>query len=432
MEKRSTGIIMTSSTTVCRFYRNRLSHLVLSLLFIVTALSENAFGKDITLAWDANRETNLAAYKLYYSVNASAQHICDQGASPITIPVTQLSTPNNPAFELTGLSPGYTYSFTITAINTMGKESGLSNKVTFFTPLDTGNDSTADSGNFLDSGASSGSLDNSGGGGEADFTSVFEADEIMVDHNWQQVRFENTYENPVVVAGEPSLNGSEPAIVRISRVSHTGFDICLQEWEYLDDQHVLESVGYIVMESGAHTLPDGKIVSAGTFSTNKTKSFEQIYFEQPFDTPPIVCASANTFNAADAITIRIRNITTQGFQLMLQEQEANARSHDTETISYIAWEKGQGEFREITYEIDETASVVYHSDYKILLKQYFSRVPILISAMQTYNGGDTASIRWQEKTTDSVKVRVMEEQSQDDETYHTTESVGYMLFQVSN
>lgn len=373
------------------------------MLFIVLPLCGNGTAETLTLAWDANKETNLDSYKLYYSVNSSSPIMCDQGQSPITIPVSQLENPNSPSFKLTGVSAGYTYFFETTAVNELGMESDASNSVSYTVPAST------------------------------DTRSIkFETKEILVDHNWKRVNFQNAYAHPVVVTGNPSLNDNAPTVVRIDNVTNTGFDICLQEWDYLDDRHAKETVGYLVMESGMHTLPDGTLVYAGTLTTNATIDFKQFYFEQVFNTTPILCATATTFNGADTITIRIRKVNTQGFQMIFQEQEANEKSHTAETVSFVAWEPSVGQVDGITYEINKTASVVTNSPYSIFFKQYYSKAPNFVSAMQTYNGGDTASFRWQEKTTDGIKVQVEEEQSRDSETYHVEESLGYMLFQMDN
>lgn len=405
---------------------------IIIMLFIVLPLCGNGTAETLTLAWDANIETNLDSYKLYYSVNSSNPITCDQGPSPITIPVSQLANPNAPSFKLTGFPAGYTYFFVTTAVNKLGVESDDSNLVShmMLSSTDTGLTESSVSGTISGQDNTSVTGNASGIVVEEGLASKFETKEILVDHNWKRVNFQKTYTHPVVVAGDPSLNGSEPVVVRIDNVTSTGFDICLQEWDYQDDRHTEESVGYIVMESGMHELPDGTLVYAGTLTTNATRVFKHFYFEQVFNTSPILCATATTFNDADTITIRIRNVNTQGFQMEFQEQEANTGLHSTETVSYIAWEPSQGQIDGIAYEINKTSPVVTHSPYSIFINQYFSSTPSFISAMQTCNGSDTASLRWQEKTTDGINIQVAEEQSRDSETYHIEESIGYMLFHM--
>lgn len=101
-------------------------------------LCKVAFGNSVTLAWDANAESDLVGYKIYYnsvSLNSPFDGIgIRQGASPITVELQNLSAPKNPSYELNGLSPGQTYFFKLTAYNSSGVESSFSNAVSFNVP----------------------------------------------------------------------------------------------------------------------------------------------------------------------------------------------------------------------------------------------------------------------------------------------------------
>ena len=109
-----------------------------------------------------------------------------------------------------------------------------------------------------------------------------EIGEIQVDQNWQYVGFNNSFTDPIVVANSMSLQGSDPAVIRIRDVDENGFEIRVQEWDYLDDSHVLETVSYLVMERGSYTLKDGTKVEAGGFDTSNVDSFGSVSFNQSF------------------------------------------------------------------------------------------------------------------------------------------------------
>lgn len=257
---------------------------------------------------------------------------------------------------------------------------------------------------------------------------AFEANELWVNHNWKHVSYQKTYANPVVIAGSHSLNDSSPAVVRIQNVTRKGFDVCLQEWDYLDDLHAFERVGYVVMEAGSHILPDGSQVAAGNFSVTAIDAFEEVFFNTPFNVTPVVVAIPSTANGNDTLTTRVKNVDTEKFQLMLQRQQKIVSDDTMETVSFIAWEPSQGNIDGTTFEIGATPSKVTHNDYRLYFKQFFSSSPSFISALQTYNGGDTVSVRWRDKSEDEVTINLAEEQSLDEETYHIEESVGFMLF----
>jgi hypothetical protein len=249
-----------------------------------------------------------------------------------------------------------------------------------------------------------------------------------VDHEWIRVRFNNSYSDPIVVAGALSINGGDPSIVRIRNIDSTGFDLRVQEWDYRDGWHVEEMVVYMVMERGTYTLADGTRIEASVFESNLTDSFGRVAFERAFTVAPVVMTTVASVNESDAVTGRMHSIDTQGFMYAMQEQEANSQNHATESIAYIAWEPSQGEIDGISFHVDRTDDVITHEFHIIDFQVASSGTPNLLTDIQTADGGDCANIRWRNKTTTSVEVQIDEEQSLDDETNHTSEVIGFMVF----
>lgn len=54
--------------------------------------------------------------------------------------------------------------------------------------------------------------------------------------------------------------------------------------------------------------------------------------------------------------------------------------------------------------------------------------PVVLAAMQTFHGGNTAEIRIDSLKRDGFRVKIEEERSQDPEVRHTEEEVGYVVF----
>lgn len=80
-----------------------------------------ANGGTVSLAWDANTETNLAGYKLYMGTQ-----------SRVYSSTTNIG--NRTSYQVTGLTPGATYYFALSALNTLGRESGLTPEITYLVP----------------------------------------------------------------------------------------------------------------------------------------------------------------------------------------------------------------------------------------------------------------------------------------------------------
>jgi hypothetical protein len=104
---------------------------------------------------------------------------------------------------------------------------------------------------------------------------------------------------------------------------------------------VSEYISYIVTESGTGELPDGTKIEAGVVVTDSTRVYgdpfggEQIYFDQPFTSPPAIFHSLNTYNNDDYMTTMVHSVTVSGFMTQQQNQYPAVTS-TTETISWIA------------------------------------------------------------------------------------------------
>jgi hypothetical protein len=256
---------------------------------------------------------------------------------------------------------------------------------------------------------------------------VFEFGELDIDHNWSKILFKRQFADPVVVAGPMSLNGSDRAVVRIRNVSPTGFEIRVQEWPYLDVWHAFETVGYMVMERGSYLLEDGTRLEASIFQTDGISSNQPVLFEQSYNEIPIIASSVVSFSEKEAITGRLSSIDTEGFRYQLQAQEANPAIQAVETIAYIAWEPSSGTLNGLSYEINRTRDIATDAFLTIPFNSYSKLSPTFLADMQSFDGSDPAGIRWKDKNTASVQVQISEEQSKDEEVYHTTEIIGYML-----
>ncbi len=252
---------------------------------------------------------------------------------------------------------------------------------------------------------------------------------IQVDSNWQRIETGNTYINPVVVARPLSKYGADPAVVRIRNVGPDGFEIRIQEWQYLDGTHITEKVSFLVIEAGHYILDSGVHVEAGTISTDRANpqdSFEVVTFRSTFPSPPVVVTSVMTENGAAPVVTRNRNVTTSGFEVSMQEEEAGDAIHAVETIGYVAWQAGTGVIDSVSFEAGGSVDVT--DAWTFIPYGPFHRRPIILMDMQTTNGTDTANLRYQNRQADGIEVQVCEEQSADSEVSHVAESVGYLIF----
>jgi hypothetical protein len=81
---------------------------------------------DVTLAWDANTDPDLAGYTIHYKTASSGPPYNGTGATEGSSPI---DVGNVTEFTTHGLASGVTYFFAATAYDTEGLESGYSNEV---------------------------------------------------------------------------------------------------------------------------------------------------------------------------------------------------------------------------------------------------------------------------------------------------------------
>ena len=242
---------------------------------------------------------------------------------------------------------------------------------------------------------------------------------------WYEVSLEGSYEEPVVIMNPVSSNGHQPCHIRIRNVQSNSFQYQIEEWDYLDGGHIEEELSYLVMEAGTYTFDNGTYVEVGQVM-NVNDTFENVSFNSPgsFANNPIVLSQAQTFDGPDAIVTRMKSISTSGFDVRVQEEEAKGR-HIGERVGYIAIDSGRGRYGAKIFEAGRSSGVTDAWDSTDFTRKY-GVSPIFLANMQTFRGPDTAELRYRNLAPDRVEVRVEEEQSSDNETNHTGEEVGYL------
>ena len=458
-----------------RFYR--IAVLALVLMLFIPAIS---IAVEVTLEWDSNPVSEYVdSYTVYYGY--SSRH--DVNSVYYENYEFKINVGSQTTYTISDLKSRQVYYFAVTAYNIEGCESPFSQEIDYFESTidtdgdgdgltddeeifvygtdpnnaDTDGDSITDGNeveywecywnydydedsiiNLLDSDSDNdGLLDgleiayefNPSDPDSRPLFPIMETGELSITHEWQRIEFSKYFFDPVVVAKSLSYNGIQSAILRIQNVDNTGFNIRIQEWDYLDGYHMFDTVGYIIMERGSYTLEDGTMVEAGSFTTNNTTSFQIVNFKNSFKQIPVVTAAVVSYNGIDAVFCRTTNNGTDGFAFCLQEQELNSEFHLTEEVAYIAWEPSRGIVNSVAFEINFKFGIndVFQ---EISFNQNFTNSPVFISAMQTNNETDPANVRWENKDAQGVYMKISEEQSYDLETSHIAETVGFMAFSV--
>jgi hypothetical protein len=231
------------------------------------------------------------------------------------------------------------------------------------------------------------------------------------------VSLDGTYDDPVVVMGPLSYNGYNPCHPRLRNVDSESFEWKVEEWDYLDVTHPNdETVHYVVMEHGVHTLENGAKIAVGHEETDNI--FRSFSYGTTFTTQPLSVISAQTFNSPDAIIPRQRRV----------EQESNKHlSHQFESMGTILADPGIYSLGNTGFKARRTPDTVTDKWFTVTWEAPFVD-PVFVASIETFDDRQPAELRYRNFTETSVEIFIEEEQSQDRETKHHSERVDIMVF----
>ncbi|MDF2234750.1 CARDB domain-containing protein [Albimonas sp. CAU 1670] len=270
-------------------------------------------------------------------------------------------------------------------------------------------------------------------GGAAAIPTIAQVGRASLNVNEQRIDFDQAFIDPVVFALAPTQNGPAPVVVRISDVDATGFTARLQEPSNEDGRHGFEQVGWMVIEAGAWRLSDGTRVQVGTYDSDVLSSAgtESVTFGKAFDDAPVVFSQVQTDADPAWVTTRQTRATSSGFEMNMQEEEAtNGGTHGVETLGWMAFEEGAGDWDGFAFEATSLPDTLTHAFQTFAFASDFASAPVMLAALAGMDGIDPSSLRSRGLSAEGVDLRVMEETSADAETGHTTDPAS--LFAIAD
>ncbi|NME70627.1 LamG-like jellyroll fold domain-containing protein [Flammeovirga aprica] len=248
----------------------------------------------------------------------------------------------------------------------------------------------------------------------------------MQPDDWLKVYLDNEMASiPMITLGPLSYKGSDPSTYRLRNITKNSFEVQIREWDYLNRIHNnAEEVFFLA------TVPELKKLGNLPFKQgqlNAKDSWQTYNFEQGFNTVPVVLTTIVSEMENRTKVIQLRNITSTSFEYRLQGQESTVGPISTESIQFIAMEKGEASVVENYIEVGRIDNTVHSSWSTINFPTLISDTGIFGHA-QTTNEEDPYSLRYRNLTDQGVEFFVQEEKSSDTELLHTNEDIGWMRF----
>ncbi len=246
------------------------------------------------------------------------------------------------------------------------------------------------------------------------------------------VTFAVPLDDPVIVLMATDFGGNKFALRVIDVQTNasgeaTGFTFTMDEWENHDGPHPrVEDINWIAVEEGTHILPDGRLIEAR--HSNADGDGEAVGFTAGFTDPPVVLTTVASDNDTSHVDSDPYNITSSGFDLIVEEAESQTAGHGTEQVGWIAIEGGNG--------TDSGAALngsTVNSDWATYSTGDDFTNPITVAETQTRNDTDndtgTVIFRNDDAAADTIQLRFEEDTSVDGDTGHANETVGIVTFE---
>ncbi|MBK9016574.1 MAG: hypothetical protein IPM82_22250 [Saprospiraceae bacterium] len=175
-----------------------------------------------------------------------------------------------------------------------------------------------------------------------------------------------------------------------------------------------------------YTLENGSKLAAGV-AQRVTHDWKYIRFPITFKSTPVVLAQVATNSDGAAITAYLRNVSMQGFEVRVKEEELADGQHGIENVAWIAVDPGTGT-GDLKWEASTFANVSHQLD-TINFALDYTEAPIFLSSMMTTRQTDPATLRHNALTVQSVEIFAQEEASVDVEVDRLNETVGFMAIE---
>ncbi len=262
---------------------------------------------------------------------------------------------------------------------------------------------------------------------------------------FKTVYFQNNYENPIVVCS-PSYNSGLPRTVRVKDVSSDSFMVRLQNPSGSVVPDTL--VYYLVVEEGVWDSPFK--IEAGKYSTstigeNNNWDYDFRDYGQTYSGNIVVLHQVMSYEDSSWITSYVSRAESRtnpprssdsGFRVALNGAEA-VDSHGSEEIAYVILEEGSGAVGEVMWEAKQTSDSVSgfgnSPPYQTSFSQSFAQSPsVVIACHQEADGGDGGWLDVYSVTGTQLGLAVDEDQVNDSERNHTTETCGFLVFESAS
>lgn len=248
-----------------------------------------------------------------------------------------------------------------------------------------------------------------------------------VTQNWNTLTFGGTYRQSLFFAQSQTNNGGDPFSIRRRNLTNTGVELFLQEEQSngAEVNHVGENVGFLVLGESIGEIRAKLEVGSISQAQASSTAWTPVTFDQPYNNPVVVFGPISQGNA-DPVGIRVRNVTSAGFEFQLDEWDYLDGAHPADAVSYIVAEQGSYVIGGLRWQFGKSTGAT-HLPAAQTFVEAFSSAPVLLTQVATANGTAAVSERISNLTATGFTLQLSEEEAADGT--HVAEEVHYLAVQ---
>lgn len=237
---------------------------------------------------------------------------------------------------------------------------------------------------------------------QVDSSELFFQKTINFNSNWTAFEIPAIQTLPLIGYGPSSFNGTQPGVIRIRPIDAVNgqWQIRFQEYQYLDQYHLLERVNIMGFTEGVTTLDNESMIVTGLISVSGNDIWKKIDFPVSFAGEPRLFLFAQSAIGGQPPTLHARNVNESSFEVAIKEEEQlKSSGHVPEDIAYFA---------------------IYSPANQGTLMINNQQVDFSLQQIQVNH-------QWISVPDTSMEIKLEEEQSLDQETRHLMETVDVMI-----
>jgi hypothetical protein len=158
-----------------------------------------------------------------------------------------------------------------------------------------------------------------------------------------------------------------------------------------------------------------------TFEQSAASDWNSVSFNQSYDDPVVVTGPVS-YNGADPVTLRGKNVTEDGFEVQIDEWGYLDGVHTTEDVPWLVVERGTHRVGSATLQAGTVQ--VTDSWTTVSLDSSFDTTPAVVTSVMSKAADEEVVTRQRNVDSNSFQVRLQESEFEDGS--HTAETVHYV------